>query len=78
MHEPVFVGILLLLLSRNPWTLQRTLLLVGMEQNLRQVLSMGEANGGDILRQLLQVLRRLASMPEDVALKVIFTEEDGG
>ncbi len=61
-------------------------LLVGMEQNLCHVLSTGEADGGDILRQLLQVPRRLASMPESVALKVlrmsgnwdIRAEGDGG
>ncbi len=48
MHKPLFVGILLPLLSRNPWTLQRMPLLVGVERNLHQVLSTGEANGGDI------------------------------
>ncbi len=46
-------------------------LLVGMEQNLGHSLSMGEANGRDILRQLLRVPRWLASMPEDVALEVL-------
>ncbi len=47
MQEPLFVGILFPLLSRNPLTLRRMPLLVGMERNLRQVLSTGEANGGD-------------------------------
>jgi hypothetical protein len=53
MHKPLFIGISLLLLTRSPCTLQRTPLLVGMERKLHQVLSLGEADGQDILRQLL-------------------------
>ena len=53
MHEPLFVGISLPLISRSPWSLQRTPLLVGLERRLRHVLSTGEAGGRDILCQLL-------------------------
>ncbi len=71
MHKPLFIGISLPLLSRSPWTLQQTLLLVGMEQKLRQVLSLGEADGWDLLRQLLQIPRELACVLEDVARKML-------
>jgi hypothetical protein len=65
-HERLFVGILLLLLK------QRTLLLMGLETQLRQVQVTGDSNGGDILRILLQTPRRLASVSEGVARKVLW------
>ncbi len=49
MQEPLFIGISLPLISRCPWTLRRTPLLVGLERKLRHVLSTGEADGRDIL-----------------------------
>jgi hypothetical protein len=66
-HALLFVGISLPLLTRDPWSLQRTPLLVKLERQLHQVLHSGEESGGDILCQLLQTLRQLASVPEDVA-----------
>ena len=71
MHEPLFVGISLPLLSREPWTLRGSPLLVAMERNLRRVLSTGEADGRDILRELLRTPRRLASLPADMARRVL-------
>jgi hypothetical protein len=71
MHEPLFVGISLPLLSRDPWTLRRSPLLVAMERDLRRVLSTGEADGRDILCKLLRTPRRLASLPADMARKVL-------
>jgi hypothetical protein len=71
MHEPLFIGISFPLLTRNPWYLQRTLLLVELERQLCQVLSPGTEDGGDILRKLLQTPRRLASMSEGVARKML-------
>jgi hypothetical protein len=77
MHEPLFVDISLPLLSRSPWSLQRMPLLVGMERNLRQVLSASQADGRDILSQLLQVLRELVCMSEDMARKMLQMSGDG-
>ncbi len=48
-----------------------------MERKLRQVLSLGEADGRDILRQLLQIPRELACMPEDVAYRMLRMSGDG-
>ena len=57
-----------------------------MERELRDMLSGGEANGGDIVRKLLQIPERVASMSEDMARRLlrlpgagpIPTEGDGG
>jgi hypothetical protein len=71
MRKPLFVGISLLLLSRDPWTLRQTPLLVAMERELRRVLLAGEADGRDILCKLLRTLRRLTSMFLDMARGVL-------
>jgi hypothetical protein len=71
MHEPLFTGISLPLLSRSPWTLRRTPLLVGMERDLRRLPDCSEADGRDILRKLLQVPRRVAAMSEDLARQLL-------
>ncbi len=71
MHEPLFVGIALPLLPRNPWFLRGTLLLVGLERQLRQVLSSGQEDGGNILRQLLQTLRQVASVSDGVVRRML-------
>jgi hypothetical protein len=71
MHEPLFVGIALPLSSRPPWTFRGTPLLVAMERELRIMLAGGEADGGDIVRKLLRIPGRVASMPEDLARKLL-------
>ncbi len=45
-------------------------LLVGMERILRQVLSLDEADGQDLLHQLLRIPRVLACVLENVACKM--------
>jgi hypothetical protein len=77
MHEPLFIGISLPLLTRSPWTLQRMPLLVGMERKLCQVLSLSEADGRDLLCQLLQIPRELACVSEDVARKMLQMSGEG-
>jgi len=71
MHEPLFIGISLPLLNRNPWSIRGTPLLVDLEQQLRQVLTAGKGDGGDILRKLLRTSRKLDSVPESVACRVL-------
>ncbi len=71
MHKPLFIGISLPLLSRSPWTLRRTSLLVGMELELRRLPDCSEANGRSILRKLLRVPRRVAAMLDDLAKKLL-------
>jgi hypothetical protein len=71
MHEPLFVGISLPLLPKNPWSLRGTPLLVELERQLRQVLSSHEEDGGNILRKLLRTPRQVACVLEDVARKML-------
>jgi hypothetical protein len=71
MHEPLFIGISFPLLNRNPLSLRRTPLLVELEQQLRQVLSTGPEDGGDILCKLLQTSGQLASVSESMARKML-------
>ena len=86
LHEPLFMGISLPLLTRSPWTLRGTPLLVGLERQLHQVLRSGEEDGRDLLRKLLRTPRQLASMSESMARKLlrlpgtgeVSTEEDSG
>ena len=42
-----------------------------MERELRIMLAGGEADGGDIVRKLLRIPGRVASMPEDLARKLL-------
>jgi hypothetical protein len=71
MHVPLFVGMVLPLLSRKPWTLQRTPLLVGMERRLRSLSDPSSSDGQDILRELLRVPKRFAGMSEDMVCKLL-------
>ncbi len=71
MHEPLFIGISLPLLPRNPWSLRGTPLLVELEGQLRQVLSSREEDGGNTLRQLLRTPWQVASVSEGVARKLL-------
>jgi hypothetical protein len=67
MHKPLFIGISLSFLTRNPWSLQETPLLVDLERQLCHVLSSCEEDGGNILCKLLQTLRQVACVSENVA-----------
>jgi hypothetical protein len=71
MHEPLFIGIPLPLLARNPWTLRGTPLLVELEGQLCKVLSSSKDDGGSILRKLLRTPRQLACMSESVAHQLL-------
>ncbi len=77
MHEPLFVDIVLPLLSRKPWSLRRTPLLVGLERKLHGLPDPSKANGRDILRKLLQVPSWFAGMPEDLAHRMLHVSGDG-
>jgi hypothetical protein len=67
MHKPLFVGISLPHLTRNPWSLQEMPLLVDLDRQLCQVLSSREEDGRDILRKLLRTPRQMAGVSENVA-----------
>lgn len=67
MHEPLFVGISLPFVRHQPWKLKGTPLLVDLDRRLCEVLSACQADGRDILRELLRIPRRIDSMPERLA-----------
>lgn len=67
MFEPLWLGIVLPFTHHRPWQLGRAPLLLEMEREMRQVLKGGQADGGDILRKLLQLNSRLSQVPENVA-----------
>jgi hypothetical protein len=67
MYEPLWLGIVLPFTHHRPWQLKRAPLLLGMERDMRRVLREGQADGGDILRKLLQLNSRLRKVPKNVA-----------
>ena len=76
MHEPLLVGILLPFSNRRPWSFRRAPLLVEMGRNLREVLTTGQGDGGDILRKLLTLPGLVASLPERMACGVLHLPGD--
>ena len=71
MHEPLWIGISLPFISQRPWTLRRTPLLVGLAIKLRGVLSTGEGDGGDVLRELLRTPGRVRGLSQRMASGVL-------
>ena len=71
MHEPLWVGVVLPFTHHRPWRFKRAPLLVEMGSSLRQVLTSGEGDGGNILRKLLSLPRRIRSLPECLARSVL-------
>lgn len=71
MYEPLLISISLPFIHHRPWSLRGTPLLVGMERELQEVLSAGEGDGRDILRQLLRVKGRVNSLSERLACGVL-------
>jgi len=67
MFEPLWVGILLPFTHHRPWSLHRAPVLVDMAGELRRLLVAGEGDGCHLLRKLLLLPRRLASMREGMA-----------
>ena len=67
MHEPLWIGFSLPFIRHHPWALRGTPLLVDLGRQLREVLSSGEKDGGDILRKLLRTSRRITGLSKRVA-----------
>ena len=71
LHEPLWIGISLPFIRQRPWALRRTPLLVGLAIKLRGVLSSGEGDGGDVLRQLLRTPSRVEGLSQCMASGVL-------
>jgi hypothetical protein len=77
MHEPLWVGIILPFTHHRPWRFKRAPLLVEVGISLRRMLASGESDGGDILRELLSLPRKIHSMSECLARKVLLLPVQG-
>ena len=77
MHEPLFVGISLPLLSRFPWSLRGTPLLVGLERQLCEVQRSGQDDGRHLLQQLLRTPGVLARVSESMACQMLRMPGEG-
>jgi hypothetical protein len=71
MYEPLWVGILLPSSVYMPWCFKRSPLLVELRRDLREVLSEGEKDGGDILQKLLKLPGLVASTLQHMACRVL-------
>ena len=71
MFEPLWVGIILPFVPCRPWSLKRAPVLVEMGRDLRTLLETSEADAGNLLRKLLLLPKRLATLPEHVACGVL-------
>ena len=71
MYEPLWLGIVLPFTRHRPWCFKRSPLLVEMGSDLRKVLPTREADARPLLRKLLQLLKRVASLPASMARGVL-------
>ncbi len=73
MFEPLWVGIVLPFTHHRPWCFKRAPLLVEIGRDLQEVLATSEADAGNLLRKLLNLPRRVASLSQRVACGVLHT-----
>ena len=71
MFEPLWVGIVLPFTHHRPWCFKRAPLLVEIGRDLQEVLTTSEADAGNLLRKLLNLPRRVASLSQRVACGVL-------
>ena len=71
MFEPLTIGFVFPFLSHRPWQLRRSPVLMGLQKQLRKVWESDPVSTGPILRQLWHLPRRVGSMPEELALRLL-------
>ena len=71
MHESLIIAIFFPYLSRCPWELRRTELMVGLERKLRKLLKEDPGAAGDLLSEFCFFTRRLDGMPVRVLRTVL-------
>ena len=77
MHESLFVGITFPYLSHRPWTVRGTPLLVELGRQLRRLWATSERDAGDCVRELLRTAKRLPTMSQPVASRVLSLSGEG-
>ncbi len=76
MFKPLWVGVVLPFANCRPWVLKQAPLLVEMGRDLQRVFETGEGDARNILRKLLQLPKRLATLPQCVACGVLHLPGD--
>ena len=71
MHESLIIALFFPYLSRCPWELRRTELMVGLERKLRKLLKEDPGAAGDLLSEFCFFTRRLDGMPVRVLRTVL-------
>jgi hypothetical protein len=71
MHESLIIGIFFPYLSRCPWELRKTQLMVGMEWKMRQMFKEDPGAARDLLSEFCRYTRRLDAMPIHVLRPVL-------
>ena len=77
MHESLSVGITFPYLPYRPWTVRRTPLLVGLGRQLRCLWSTSEEDAGRCVRELLRTTKRLPTMSQHMAHRVLLLSGEG-
>ena len=72
MHEPLTLAFCFPYLRHDPWEIKRVPALLELGVMLSEVWKSGEGNEGPLLRELWGFQERISSMPESMALKVLF------
>jgi hypothetical protein len=75
MHEPLVVSLCLPFTRHSPWKLARTPKLVGIERNLREMLSSGKGDTRSILRKLWLLPGRLDGLSPDVVSRLLQVQQ---
>ena len=76
MHEPLIFAVYFPYLSRCPWELRKSPLLVALERRLRQVFKADYRLGGNLLSQFCRLSRRMDSMPLRELRRVLRSKPD--
>ena len=71
MHESLIIGIFFPYLSRCPWELRKTQLMVGLERKMRRMFKEDPASAGDLLSEFCRFTRRMDGMPVRVLRSVL-------
>ena len=71
MFEPLWIGILLPFTHHRPWSFKRAPILVELGIKLRKVLPESESDARDILRKLFLLPRKVASVHDGLARRLL-------
>jgi hypothetical protein len=71
MFEPLWVGVILPFAHCRPWSLKQAPLLVEMGRDLWRMLKASEGDARNLLQEILQLPKRLATLPQHMACSML-------